>query len=234
MGLLRKLGIYLALAVAILLFLPAQLQYHLVSSTSTVNQLSPADPIFSSVIYEKYFGGRTWAKIESFGVGVAIPITALPAELSLDEEAFAKEVMKHLWNARMNTQFKGRPWDSPPQVGAVSSSDAIRADVVETGPLHMALTITTAPTEFIGGLEVIQVRFDEVLEAAMVLVKYVWHNDIELPRWWYQYTAIWMQLTGRRIWLLEMVDKVTQGLTQTQDVENRKDSHADPITQKEL
>ncbi|KAI0023341.1 hypothetical protein F4780DRAFT_76546 [Xylariomycetidae sp. FL0641] len=224
MSLLRMLCICLAIPVASFIFLAARFQYHLVKSTYTRNALSPTDPIFSTTVYGELFGHRTWAKIESFAVGVVIPLNALRSDLKENDRAFAAEVMRVLWNRRVRTQSNGPPWASPPQVGAVSSSDAIRAEVVEVTPMNMALKITTVSTGFTGGMEAIEVHLDHQANVALVSIKYVWHNDVVLPRKWKQYLGIWMQLTSRRMWLLETVDGVTT------DASNRETEPGAPST----
>ncbi|KAI0165404.1 hypothetical protein GGR52DRAFT_558599 [Hypoxylon sp. FL1284] len=212
MGIIRKLAIGVALLVAVptllMIFRLAQSQYHLVTMTHTMSEISPHDPVFSSPSYQRYFGGRRWAKIESFGSGIAISLATVRPELRTSPEVFAAEVFRLLWNSRMSTQFNGPPSPQPPGVGAVSASDSIRAEVVEANPTDMTLTITTIATGFTGGLEVIQVLFNHEQGAAGVLIKYIWHNDVVLPRKWYQYLSIWLQLTGRRIWLMNVLNNV--------------------------
>ncbi|KAI0379383.1 hypothetical protein F5Y04DRAFT_128176 [Hypomontagnella monticulosa] len=213
MGFVRKLflGIAAILAIPILIatFLVARTQYRLVKATQTINNIPSHDPVFSSPAYEQHFGHRTWAKIESFACGIVIPLEAIRTELLEDDGTFASEVFRVMWNARMSTQFNGAPSPEPPTVGAISASDSIRAEVVDVSAAEMAMTITTVPNGFTGGLEVIQTVVNRRNGVAGVLVKYLWHNDVVLPRRWYQYLSIWLQLTGRRLWLVDVLSSVT-------------------------
>ncbi|CAJ2509462.1 Uu.00g144880.m01.CDS01 [Anthostomella pinea] len=146
-------------------------------------------------------------------MAIAISLDNVHDNLTEDEEALAAEAMRVLWNERMRVQFKGEPFSEPPGVGATSASDVIRAEVVETGPTHMACTITTvADTSGLpGGLELIQVLVNpRDSHLALVTIKYIWHNKLPPRRWWYQSAAIWVQLTGRRLILLKMVKALTK------------------------
>ncbi|KAI1085961.1 hypothetical protein F5B19DRAFT_232021 [Rostrohypoxylon terebratum] len=214
MGFMRKLAIGLSVVliipILVLAFLAARYQHYLVKSTHTVNEISRNDPLFSSPPYQRHFGDREWAKIESFGVAILIPLKSVHPELLENDEVFASEVFRLLWNERMNTQFNGPPSSEPPKVGAQSASDAIRAEVVEVGPTEMAMTITTVPTGYTGGFEIISAAVSHKGGIAAVGVKYIWHNDVLLPRKWVQYIGIYMQLTSRRMWLVSLLSGLTQ------------------------
>ncbi|KAI1097430.1 hypothetical protein F4804DRAFT_347190 [Jackrogersella minutella] len=221
MGVLRKLliGVAVIMATPVLLtvFLIARTQYRLVRSTHTINNIPRHDPVFTSPAYQEHFGNRPWAKIESFGCGIALPLATIRAELLENNSVFTAEVFRIMWNARMSTQFNGPPSSQPPEVGAVSASDSICAKVVSVGPTEMAMTIMTVPNGFIGGLEVIQAVVNRQNGVAGVLVKYLWHNDVTLPRKWYQYLSIWLQLTGRRIWLMDVLSGFQRHSKVTED-----------------
>ncbi|KAI1139359.1 hypothetical protein F5Y05DRAFT_381727 [Hypoxylon sp. FL0543] len=209
MGLVRKLlvviGVIAAVPVLLVVFLVARTQYRLVKTTHTISNIPRNDPVFSSPAYKEQFGDRTWAKVESFACAIVLPLTAVRGELLESDSAFAAEVFKIMWNSRMKTQFNGPPSSRPPQVGDVSASDTIRAEVIEVSPTEMAMTITTVPNGFTGGLEVIETIINRQNNVAGVRVKYLWHNDVILPRKWYQYLSIWLQLTGRRLWLMDVL-----------------------------
>ncbi|KAI1759215.1 hypothetical protein GGR53DRAFT_514344 [Hypoxylon sp. FL1150] len=179
----------------------------------TINEIPPHDPVFSSPAYQRHFGNRQWAKIESFGCGIALSLSAVRPELLESDESFASEVLRILWNSRVKTQSNGPPSPQPPKIGAVSASDSIRAEVVDATPMALAITITTISSGFTGGLEVIQVLVDRQNGAAAVFIKYLWHNDVVLPRKWYQSLGIWFQLTGRRLWLMDVLNGVTMSGT---------------------
>ncbi|KAI0838459.1 hypothetical protein F5Y06DRAFT_268123 [Hypoxylon sp. FL0890] len=212
MGLLRKflvvIGVITAIPVLLAVFLVARTQYRLVKSTHTINNIPRHDPVFSSPAYQEHFGNRTWAKVESFACAIILNLAAVRAELLESDSAFAAEVFKIMWNARMNTQFNGPPSSQPPKVGDVSASDSIRAEVIEVSRTEMAMTITTVPNGFTGGLEVIDTIINRQNNVVGVRVKYLWHNDVVLPRKWYQYLSIWLQLTGRRLWLMKVLSGV--------------------------
>ncbi|KAI6080334.1 hypothetical protein F4821DRAFT_251701 [Hypoxylon rubiginosum] len=213
MGILRKISIVIAVLIAIpallTIVLVARTQYRLVTSTHTINKIPPHDPVFSSPPYQRHFGNREWAKIESFGCGIAIPLTTIRSEILDSDESFSSEVFRILWNSRVKTQSNGPPSPQPPKIGAVSASDSIRAEVVDATLTALAMTITTISTNFTGGLEVINVIIDRQKGAAGVFIKYLWHNDVILPRKWYQSLGIWLQLTGRRLWLMDVLNGVS-------------------------
>ncbi|KAI1412123.1 hypothetical protein F5Y13DRAFT_47657 [Hypoxylon sp. FL1857] len=177
MGFIRKffiaIGIIAAIPILLAVFLVARTQYRLVKSTHTINNIPPHDPVFSSPAYQQHFGNRTWANIDSFACGIVLPLAVVRPELLESDSAFAAEVLKIMWNSRMNTQFNGPPSPQPPAVGDVSASDSIRAEAVEVSPTSMAVTITTISTGFTGGLEVIETIINRQNSVAGVRVKYI-------------------------------------------------------------
>ncbi|KAI0892358.1 hypothetical protein F4806DRAFT_479575 [Annulohypoxylon nitens] len=229
------LSVILSIPVLLLAYLAGRFQYQLVRSTYTINEIPRSDPVFSSPAYQRHFGDQELAKIESFAVAILLPLEAVLPELSENDEAFASEVFRIMWNERMNTQFNGPPSSEPPSVGSTSASDAIRAEVVDVGPIEMAMTITTVPNGYIGGFEVISAVLDFQGGVAGVMVKYIWHNAELLPRKWAQYIAIWMQLTGRRMWLMSVMSGVTKNIIveKPQD-ENEGRRHPGPSSRVEL
>ncbi|KAI1455084.1 hypothetical protein F4805DRAFT_477075 [Annulohypoxylon moriforme] len=214
MGIILKflivISVVLSLPILLFIFLIARTQYRLVKSTHTISDIPRHDPVFSSSAYQQHFGSRKWAKVESFACGIALPLAAIRTELLLSDETFAAEVFKIMWNARMKTQFNGLPSSQPPKVGATSASNDIRAEVVDVQQMEMAVTITTVSNSFTGGLEVIQTVVNRQHGVAGVLVKYLWHNDVILPRKWYQYLSIWVQLTSRRLWLMDVLSQASK------------------------
>ncbi|OTA53816.1 hypothetical protein K449DRAFT_469730 [Hypoxylon sp. EC38] len=230
MGFVRKflvvIGVIAAIPVLLIVFLVARTQYRLVKSTHTINNIPKHDPVFSSPAYKEHFGGRTWANIDSFACGIVLPLPAIRLKLLENDRTFADEVFKIMWNARMNTQFNGPPSSQPPKVGDVSASDSIRAEVTEVNPTQMAMTITTVSNGFTGGLEVIETAINRKNAVAGVRVKYLWHNDVILPRKWYQYLSVWLQLTGRRLWLMDVLGSITATTNSDSDGLNQEYKNA--------
>lgn len=99
MGVFRKLGLVLLLPLLFFGFRTVYNQYLLVSLTYTVDPLSPDDLVFQSELYTTLFNHTKWAKVDTFAVGVGIPFASVPKSLR-DEERFAAEVFKQLWDQR--------------------------------------------------------------------------------------------------------------------------------------
>jgi hypothetical protein len=106
MGIFRKLGLALTLPILFIAFRAAYNQYLLVSLTYTVDPLSPDDYVFASELYTTLFNHTKWASVDTFAVGVGIPLTSLPKELQ-DEEAFGAEIMTQLWDQRRTSPLCG-------------------------------------------------------------------------------------------------------------------------------
>lgn len=94
------LSVILSIPVLLLAYLAGRFQYQLVRSTYTINEIPRSDPVFSSPAYQRHFGDQEWAKIESFAVAILLPLEAVLPELSENDEAFASEVFRIMWNER--------------------------------------------------------------------------------------------------------------------------------------
>ncbi|KAI1437326.1 hypothetical protein GGR50DRAFT_96738 [Xylaria sp. CBS 124048] len=211
MGVFRKLGLVLALALALLFFTfrAAYNQYVLVSLTYTVDPLAPDDLVYESEVYKTLFNHTQWAKVDTFAVGVGVPFTALPAHLR-DEKAFATEVMTQLWDQRLITQFNRPPAQALPKTGDGSVSDALAAQVVSIGERDMSVALVSRPrkNQLPMGFEHIMVKLDGENRVAVALIRYFWHTRTERPPSWRKSLARWSQINGRRQWLLRTANAI--------------------------
>lgn len=99
MGVFRKLGLLLTLPILFVAVQFAYNQYMLTSLTYTLDPISPDDYVFDSELYSTLFNHTKWAHVDTFAVGVGIPMASLPKKFR-DEEAFGAEVMTQLWDQR--------------------------------------------------------------------------------------------------------------------------------------
>ncbi|KAH8647879.1 hypothetical protein BX600DRAFT_443220 [Xylariales sp. PMI_506] len=221
LGLIKKACLLvLALAGLLILFIlyrALKLQYRLVSSTKTLSKLAPDDPIFRSASYIEKFGGREWAKIESFGTFIVIDRKKLRQDLrqrdDVHERKLLAEIWARTWGCRVLMQHEGRVEPQFPVVGSHSQSPSIRADIVEITPPDMYITITTRANGFMGGFEAVVMGFPSNDDTIVFGFKYAWHNDVLLPRKWKQALGIWMQLNTRRMWLCGIAEALTDEST---------------------
>ncbi|GAP85147.1 hypothetical protein SAMD00023353_2200850 [Rosellinia necatrix] len=209
MGILRKLGLVLTIPLLFLTFRAAYNQYMLESLTYTIDPLSPDDLVFDSELYTTLFNHTTWAKVDSFAVGVGIPFKALPKDLR-SEEAFGAEVMKQLWDQRLATQFGRKPSNKQPKMGDGSVSDALAAQVVSVGDKDMSIALVSRPkkNQLPMGFEHVLVTFDWEGKVAMAMIRYIWHTKTETPPGWRKSLARWSQKNGRRQWLLHTANAI--------------------------
>ncbi|KAI0438639.1 hypothetical protein F4803DRAFT_84894 [Xylaria telfairii] len=216
MGVFRKLGLVALLPLLFFAFRTAYNQYLLVSLTYTVDPLSPDDLVFQSELYTTLFNHTKWAKVDTFAVGVGIPFASVPKGLR-DEERFAAEVFKQLWDQRLTTQFNRKPVQTLPKMGDGSVSDAIAAQVVSVGEKDMSVALVSRPkkNQLPMGFEHIMVKFDMENKVAMAMIRYIWHTRTETPASWRKSLARWSQINGRRQWLLHTANIIAeQGKTQ--------------------
>ncbi|KAI1843907.1 hypothetical protein JX265_003803 [Neoarthrinium moseri] len=213
MGLFRMLLIGVALIVSLpiaaFVFLALRFQYTLLKGTKTKRNLGLDDPIWSLEEYQRLFAHRKWAHIESFACAKEIPLSRIRRSLLQSQEGLVSEVFRVVWNRRVNMQSGGAPSDVAPTVGSRSQSSDIRAEVVGITPQEMSMAITTVHTNFTGGLETVTVEINPSADVMIVTFKYLWHNDIILPRKWKQWLGVYMQLTSRRMWLLDLAAALT-------------------------
>ncbi|KAI0398024.1 hypothetical protein F5Y17DRAFT_413201 [Xylariaceae sp. FL0594] len=210
MGLVKKLGVLL---VAPALFVGVQFaynQYMLTSLTYTLDPISPDDYVFDSELYRTLFNHTKWAHVDSFAVGVTVPLASLPPQFRGDEEAFGEEVMTQLWDQRLVTQFSRQPTGTMPKMGDASVSEALAVQVVSTGPKDMSIALVSRPrkNQLPMGFEHVMASFDREHGMAIAMIRYIWHARTDTPPSWRKSLARWSQINGRRQWLLRAANAI--------------------------
>ncbi|KAI0205964.1 hypothetical protein F4808DRAFT_186723 [Astrocystis sublimbata] len=211
MGVFRKLGLALTIPLLFFTFRAAYNQYLLVSLTYTVDPLASDDLVFDSELYTTLFNHTKWAKVDTFAVGVGIPLKALPKNLRA-EEAFGAEVFTQLWDQRLTTQFDRQGVNKVPKMGDAGVSDAFAAQVVSVGEKDMSVALVSRPkkNQLPMGFEHIMVKFDLENKVAMAMIRYIWHTRTETPPSWRKSLARWSQINGRRQWLLHTANNIAE------------------------
>ncbi|KAI1812213.1 hypothetical protein GGS20DRAFT_559200 [Poronia punctata] len=213
MNLFLKLGIMLTFPLLLIGVQFAYNQYTLITHTYTVDPISPDDYVFDSELYSSLFNHTKWANVDSFAVGVAIPLENLSGDLKRDEERFGEVVMTLLWDERLTTQFSRPPQKTLPKMGDGSVSETLAAQVVSVGAKDMSIAVVSRPrkNQLPMGFEHVMVSFDWENGMAVAMIRYVWHTKTLSPDSWRKKLARWSQVNGRRQWLLRMAGEVGKG-----------------------